>query len=310
MLVMAECHDAEKRIKCILFRQKFRSRKEELLHAIRRMEGACDDVKMSLKLKKVLKVILKVGNQLNDEEELIGFTVDSLVMLQYQKAFDKKTSILQYIVRLVSRNDEACLLFPEEDLVHLTESETLSMDQILSEMSLLSSSHQSCKEILNEINLQEGGGGKETKSMADFLNQVSFFTLPPIFHSLTAQVGQQLEDISDSIDVIRTKYRSVLTYFGYSAETSLPSHEFFSTLEKFVKVTSSPPPPLLLSFTSPTSPLPQAFIEERERNEQLRKVEELKAQAEKGLEPSSSKSLHQQPQNRSRGGNRRSSSFM
>jgi hypothetical protein len=135
----------------------------------------CDDVKMSMKLKKVLKTILKVGNQLNDGEDHMGFTVDSLLKLQSQKAFDKKTSILQYVVRLISRNDETCLLFPE-DLVHLTESERLSIDQILSEMSQLSSSHQACKEILNAIATKDGGGGK-TKSMADFLNQVSSLSL-------------------------------------------------------------------------------------------------------------------------------------
>lgn len=32
------------------------------------IETACDDVKMSARLKKVLKTILKVGNQLNDGE--------------------------------------------------------------------------------------------------------------------------------------------------------------------------------------------------------------------------------------------------
>lgn len=169
MLVLAECRDAQKRIKCILFRQQFRPRKEELLNAIRRLEGVCDDVKMSIKLKKVLKTILKVGNQLNDGEDHMGFTVDSLLKLQSQKAFDKKTSILQYVVRLISRNDETCLLFPE-DLVNLTESERLSIDQILSEMSLLSSSLQSCKGILNEITAKDGGG--KTRSMADFLTQV------------------------------------------------------------------------------------------------------------------------------------------
>jgi hypothetical protein len=248
MLVMTECRDAQKRIKCILFRQQFRARKEELVNAIRRLEGVCDDVKMSIKLKKVLKAVLKVGNQLNDGEDHMGFTVDSLLKLQSQKAFDKKTSILQYVVRLIARNDEACLLFPE-DLVHLTESERLSIDQIVSEMSQLSSSHQACKAIVKEIADKEGRG--KIKSMDDFLTQVCppccccscQSSSPDSLLLSSPQVDQQLEDISVSIDVIRTKYQSVLAYFG--EEASLPSHEFFFTLEKFVKVL----PLLLLSLT-------------------------------------------------------------
>jgi hypothetical protein len=172
MMVMAECLDAQKRIKCILFRQQFRPRKEELKSAILRLEGVCDDVKLSLKLKKVLQTILKVGNQLNDGEDHMGFTVDSLLKLQSQKAFDKKTSILQYVVRLVSRNDEACLHFPE-DLVHLTESERLSIDQVMAEMSQLSASYIACKDIVSEIAADDKSGGKQKiKSMTDFLHQV------------------------------------------------------------------------------------------------------------------------------------------
>lgn len=170
MMVMIECPDAQKRIKCILFRQQFRNRKEELINAIRRLEGVCDDVKMSIKLKKVLKTILKVGNQLNDGEDHMGFTVDSLLKLQSQKAFDKKTSILQYVVRLISRNDETCLAFPE-DLVHLTESERLSIDQVMSEMSLLLSSYNVCKDIVSEI--ADRDGKQRIKSMSDFLHQVT-----------------------------------------------------------------------------------------------------------------------------------------
>jgi len=61
---------------------------------------ACDDVKMSLRLKKVLKTILKVGNQMNDGADHLGFTLDSLLKLQSAKAYDKKTSILQYVIML------------------------------------------------------------------------------------------------------------------------------------------------------------------------------------------------------------------
>ena len=32
------------------------------------IERACDDVKLSVKLKRVMKTILKVGNQLNEAE--------------------------------------------------------------------------------------------------------------------------------------------------------------------------------------------------------------------------------------------------
>ena len=43
---------------------------------------ACEDVRKSLRLKKVLKTILKVGNQMNDGDDNLGFSLDTLLKLQ------------------------------------------------------------------------------------------------------------------------------------------------------------------------------------------------------------------------------------
>ena len=105
MSVMMDFKSASSRIHCMIFKQQFRNRVLEVRNMVSKIECACDDVKMSLRFKKLLKTILKVGNQLNDGADHAGFTVDSLLKLQSAKAFDKKTSILQYVVMLINRND-------------------------------------------------------------------------------------------------------------------------------------------------------------------------------------------------------------
>ena len=105
-----------KRIQCMLFKQQFAPRVAKLRTMVHDIEKACDDVKLSSRFKKVLKTILKIGNQLNDQEGVerqAGFTVDSLLKLQSAKAFDKTTSILQYVVTLIHRSDMNCLYFTE-----------------------------------------------------------------------------------------------------------------------------------------------------------------------------------------------------
>jgi hypothetical protein len=52
--------------------QVFRSRVLECKSKLSKIENACDDVKLSGRLKKVLKTILRVGNQLNDGEKHSG----------------------------------------------------------------------------------------------------------------------------------------------------------------------------------------------------------------------------------------------
>ena len=60
------------------------------------------------------RTILKVGNQINDGESNMGFTMDSLLKLNTSKAYDKKTSVLQYVITLLGRNDMDALLLPED----------------------------------------------------------------------------------------------------------------------------------------------------------------------------------------------------
>ncbi|CAE7701703.1 Daam2, partial [Symbiodinium microadriaticum] len=199
---------------CILHKQHFKSRLAELNMWINRIEGACDDVKMSLKLKKVLKTILKVGNQMNDGEQHLGFTVDSLLKLQNAKAFDKKTSILQYVVMVIQRNDESCLLFPE-DLTHLTESERMSLSQISQELDTLRASQVKSMEVVREMRVQ--AGDQSVASMVKFLEKAQ----------------QSIDEVSESVNRMQEKYQTVLAYFGEDPDTL--SQEFFSTLEKFVR---------------------------------------------------------------------------
>lgn len=134
MIAMSDFPSAMSRIDCMIYKQQFRSRIQECKDTLLKIESACDDVKSSEKLKKVLRYILRVGNKLNDGEELAGFSVESLLKLQTAKAFDKNTTVLEYIIRAIfkSANDQGCLQFPDE-LPHVSEASKLMMENVLVE---------------------------------------------------------------------------------------------------------------------------------------------------------------------------------
>ncbi|CAM9254483.1 unnamed protein product, partial [Ectocarpus fasciculatus] len=127
MIEMMDFKGAVKRIECMVFRQNFTNRVHDIKVNIEKVSEACNDVKLSDRLRRVLKVILKVGNQINDGDKQAGFTLDSLLKLHSAKAYDKKTSVLQYIVSLISRNDPGILLFPE-DLAHVGPASKVMLD--------------------------------------------------------------------------------------------------------------------------------------------------------------------------------------
>ena len=119
MLEMLQLPDAAARLRSLMYMRQFYSRLSDLRGDIKAVETACDDAKMSAKLKRLLKVVLSIGNKINqtdgaaDDGRVVGFTLDSLLKLSEAKAADKKTSVLHYLVRLVKKNDPTVLDFPK-----------------------------------------------------------------------------------------------------------------------------------------------------------------------------------------------------
>ena len=218
MKVMTGFTSAAKRIQVMIYKQQFQSRVLECGATLRAIESACDDVKMSVRLKKVLKTILKVGNQMNDGEKHLGFTLDSLLKLQSAKAFDKKTSILQYVIMLIYRNDEKCLAFPE-DLKHCAEASRLTLDSAQQEQVALRQGLEASLRVIAEIKSEDAAKNvpSSTASMAQFL----------------VRARQSLDELDVKVENVRNKFTNLLVYFG--EEAAMASQDFFTTLTTFVQ---------------------------------------------------------------------------
>ena len=210
-----------KHIQAMIYKQQFKVRVAECTITVTAIENACDDVKMSVGFKKVLKTILKVGNQMNDGKKHVGFTLDSLLKLQSAKAFDKKTSILQYVIMLIHRNDEKCLQFPKE-LSHCAEASRLTLDSAYQEQVALRKGLEASLRVVSDCLHKDAS--------STVLNAMSNMT------SFLSEAKQALEELGTKIDNIKNKFTNVLAYFG--EEDSMPSQDFFSTLTAFIQVTT------------------------------------------------------------------------
>lgn len=210
---------AAKHIQAMIYKQQLSVRVAECCTTLTAIESACDDVKMSTGFKKILKTILKVGNQMNDGEKHLGFTLDSLLKLQSAKAFDKKTSILQYVITLIYRNDEKSLDFPN-DLTHCAEASRLTLDSAHQEQVALKQGHEASVRIVAE--------SMKGDPPANVLAAMSVMT------SFLSDAKQRLEELSAKVDGVKKKFANVLAYFG--EEASMSSQDFFSTLTAFIQV--------------------------------------------------------------------------
>ncbi len=160
---------AKKRIEAMNYKTMFKSRVNELKQCISIIENACDDVKLSLKFKKVLKAILKVGNTLNTDEahneKQLAFSIESLLKLQAAKAFDNKTTVLQYVIMVVNKNDPSIASFTDE-LSHVPEASKYTFEIINAEKSALIAGLESVRKIVAEIVGTDGNVADEKHTAA------------------------------------------------------------------------------------------------------------------------------------------------
>ena len=186
MMAMSDFSDAVDRIECMIYKQRFKGEVADCKATLGKIESACDDVRGSERLKKVLKYILRVGNQLNDGETQAGFSLDSLLKLQTAKAFDKKTSILQYVITVIQRQDEDCLRFPLE-LSHVNDASRLIFDSVVQHaFALRKGLDEACRVITAIRQGDTNHADQSTEKMAIFLYKAT----------------QRLDELDISIDKV------------------------------------------------------------------------------------------------------------
>ena len=220
MLAMLGCRQVQAKFDCLLFHKHFSQRVGEWRETRAELERACDDVKLSAKLKRVMKTILKVGNQLNKaegKESTVGFKVDSLLKLESAKAFDKKTSVLQYVIRLIQRSDPATLDFPS-DLKNVGNAARLSVDNIRQGYEELQHALKTTSRNLELIQKQTSDDDSTQQSLARFAQYVQ-------------EAERDMATASEEVNTLTSKFKGVLEYFG--EDDSLSSEALFSTLHRF-----------------------------------------------------------------------------
>eukprot|EP00605_Chrysophyceae_sp_TOSAG23-4_P001034 GSChrysophyteH1.ASY1.ANO1.1137.1 assembled CDS len=215
MLEMSQCKSASQSLACLRFKHFFGGKLAEISASIAIVQEACDKVKSSVRLKKVLKTVLQVGNQMNGNGSAAGgFSLDSLLKLSSAKAFDKKTSLLQYIIMLLHRSEPDSLKL-KEDLEGLSNAARLHVGFIDNEVAALRKGVECTQKTFHSYAGSEGMEG--FPAMLAFLDSAD----------------AQMETIQEELQTLQAKFTDMLSYFGDCEGKT--SETFFSTLHKFAQ---------------------------------------------------------------------------
>ena len=195
------------------------------------MLGACKELCTSVRLRKFLGVVLKVGNRLNKAgndriSSKTAFSISSLLELNQVKAWDKKTTILSYIVALIHKASNGEILNVRNDLPNVIKSQKMSLNF---EGQLQDLSKQIDKMFQTALILappdfetrQEEPNTRSTELLKLRASPLGTFVL---------DAKQRLLSLQANHNVVTTGYEHVLEYF---AESEMPPNTLFTCITSF-----------------------------------------------------------------------------
>ena len=248
MVAMMTVKHSREKVRALLFKLQFRQCVSDLESDVVLVEKSCDELKESTKLRKLLGIVLNIGNRLNtagptNKGKAGAFTIESLLKLNQAKAFDKKTTFLHYIVLVVLRHNDSLTSF-KDDLSSVLKSDKIYWDQIETDLEEVENQLENVRKIaLHEVfGKRRRSSRKRNKGEDDEMSQDSMSLEEEVEALRSTRIGiftlQAIKIISalrESVEITRSKFRLVLEYFGVDDNKKMHPHELFKIICLFTK---------------------------------------------------------------------------
>uniref|UniRef100_A0A8C7XEU3 Formin-like 2b n=1 Tax=Oryzias sinensis TaxID=183150 RepID=A0A8C7XEU3_9TELE len=188
------------------------------LHAI---IAASVSIKSSQKLKKILEIILALGNYMNSSKRgaVYGFKLQSLDLLLDTKSTDRKQTLLHYISNVVREKYQAVSLFYNE-LHYVDKAAAVSLENVLCDVKEL---QRGMELTWREFSVSHNA------TLKDFISRNE----------------SRLTKLQEDARIAQDAFEDAVKFFGESSKTMPPS-VFFPVFVRFIKayrVSDDPPPP-------------------------------------------------------------------
>ncbi|KAG5080827.1 hypothetical protein JHK86_004892 [Glycine max] len=183
--------------------------------------GRCEQIRNSVKLKRIMQTILSLGNALNQgtaKGSAIGFRLDSLLKLTETRARDKKMTLMHYLCKVLDDQLPEVLDF-SKDLANLEPAAKIQLKFLAEEMQAI---NKGLEKVVQELSTSENDGPiSETfrKKLKDFLGSAEADVRS--LASLYSSVGRNVDKL--------------ILYFGEDP-ARCPFEQVVSTLLNFTRM--------------------------------------------------------------------------
>lgn len=211
----------ESKLRVFSFKITFSTQVKELRSSLEIINASSKEIRVSVKLRRIMQTILSLGNALNQgtaRGSAIGFKLDSLLKLTDTRARNNKMTLMHYLCKVLAEKMEELLDF-DKDLVHLEAASKIQLKSLAEEMQAVT---KGLEKVEQELTISETDGAVSVgfrKVLKDFL-----YTAEADVRSLTSlysEVGRNADSLAQ--------------YFGEDP-ARCPFEQVISTLLNFVNL--------------------------------------------------------------------------
>jgi len=229
-----------RRLNCFIMTQHFENYCAGTETKMRALSLACSEVVSNQNLSRVLQKMLAIGNVMNQgtNKEATGVTLDSLMKMVNTKGVDKKTSILDYVVKNIIDKGEEKVLLVSKDLAVIDDAQRLSSKEIMKEIELIKKNLDGMEDELKKCNEQmlamESMGPAEFSSPTGRKSKAK--QMNSEFHGALSNHLVRFRTVYSTLEKAKEKMligvTHVIEYFGEDVN-SCDTIKLFSVLQQF-----------------------------------------------------------------------------
>ncbi|KAK3121451.1 hypothetical protein QOZ80_8BG0653630 [Eleusine coracana subsp. coracana] len=211
----------ESKLRVFSFKIQFRSQVSDLKRNLNIVNTSAEEIRGSVKLKRIMQTILSLGNALNQgtaRGSAVGFRLDSLLKLSDTRARNNKTTLMHYLSKVLSEKLPELLDFPK-DLSSLELAAKIQLKSLAEEMQAV---NKGLEKVEQELTTSENDGPVSEifrKTLKDFL--IGAEAEVRALTSLYASVGRNADALA--------------LYFGEDP-ARCPFEQVVTTLQNFVRL--------------------------------------------------------------------------
>lgn len=212
----------KQRLKALLFKARFADKVEEIKPDLEAVLDASQELRTSPKLKKILELVLKMGNYMNKGNTRIGsaaaFKIEYLNKLSNTKTSDNKSTLLHFLVQTIESKCPEVLNIKDE-IPSVATAAKVSGQMVSCEVEELSTG---MKELQSDL-----GAFRSLKS------QDSNDRFSEAVKSIIADTEGELNDLLSLQDKSTSEFHETVKFFGEKPSTAT-TEDFFGIFAAFI----------------------------------------------------------------------------